>query len=231
MLRIRSIDVGAMGNVAALVEGLRTLRRASSDDQRDAPMADTRERLVALEADDWLVDAWDAAPMHVDVLGFIGRSLWEGMVTIGYVRQQPDVRLHQLLAEALRNARTVIGSKWGNEMALSGLGAEEAAWLAAARQREKAYRDDWNAKGKRERFDFDQCAELPPIEEMARAVEAHDQYDVVYRLESARAVHWGLQALFDNADDREQRVVQTLVLTAASYRMLILQGAGLAGMA
>src|SRR5947207_13928412 len=46
-------------------------------------------------------------PPNVEVLGQIARTLWEGMVTIEYVRQRPEVRIRQLLVAALRKSRQI----------------------------------------------------------------------------------------------------------------------------
>jgi hypothetical protein len=62
---------------------------------------------------------------------------------------------------------------------------------------------------------------------MAKAIGAHDQYEVVYRLESARATHWGLHALYDVSDPR---LLQALTTITGCYRMLLANCAALLDM-
>jgi hypothetical protein len=81
-------------------------------------------------------------PPFLDVLGQIARSLWEGMVTLEYVRQRPDIRVQQMLVGALRTSVAITSSAWGKEGGVAGLRSEEVAVVEEARRREKAYGEE-----------------------------------------------------------------------------------------
>jgi hypothetical protein len=131
----------------------------------------------------------EAKPPFVDIVGQIARTLWEGMVTVEYVGAAPDTRIEQMLVGALNTSSLLQGSDWGKQAKAAGLRPEEAAVVERARKRERAYHDarkELQQAGKPlPPFDHDQCAQLPSIEVMARAIGAHDQYEVMYRLESS----------------------------------------------
>lgn len=173
------------------------------------------------------------APPNLDVLGQIARTLWEGMTTIEYVRQRPEIRVQQLLVAALRTSRLVLTSQWGREKGVRDLDDKPAQLIAKATNHEKAYRKKRRAleqAGKTaEPFDHDQCAALPSVEVMARHNGTHDQYEVVYRMESARATHWGLHAVASE-DEPETRLLQAMTTIAGCYRVILANCAQLLGL-
>ena len=158
------------------------------------------------------------------MLGQIARALWEGMVTLEYVREQPDRRMReQLLVEALHKSRQIALSQWGREYAVPDLDKDASALIQRARTRErrgtpcvawKARKADGEDIGP---FDHDKCAEPPTIEKMAKRIGAHDQYEVVYRMESTRATHWGLHGLPLPEQSDPSRLLQSIFTIAACY--------------
>lgn len=226
-------------DVPGLLADIDTVRQQSGAARDNAlPANDNIKRIAAgawLRADGFARTAHSLATEPVpnlDVLGQIARALWEGMVTLEYVRRSPEIRSEQMLVAALRKTRQIAASAWGRERGARDLGPEPAAFVAHAERREKEYRkarkSRQNAGEDIEPFDYDQCAEPPSIEVMARGIGAHDQYEVVYRMESSRATHWGLHALVPH-DEPPQRLLQAVLTIAACYRGLLFHCAEVLG--
>lgn len=226
-----------MDEVAALVDELGKLLEESSQTRLRAPRATDRMTEVATTA--WLrADevakglqrvATDAAlPTCV---GAFGRMLWEDMTTLEYVQASPETRVPQLLASALDHSRKLAKTKWGKERKLRGLGRDEAEMLKARRRHENEVMKRLGIK-KLTDVPVDDQAVLPKLWQRATAINAYDQFEVPYAMESAGAVHFGLVALYDGRDDETRRgkLLRALTLGVLSYRVLLGRATLLLGM-
>jgi hypothetical protein len=225
--------------IPALVEDLRfTVLQSVRSWQSAPPPRDRMERLAdALRS---RADALGRAALHNleadppfdDIIGQIARTMWEGMVTVEYVRAKPERRIDQMIVGAFRTSALIRNSAWGKGVEALEPPAELVAFSEEASRREKGYRDARNTLKESKLpvpgFDHDECAELPNIEFMARAIGAHDQFEVVYRVESARATHWGLHALYEESPNA--RLLQSTAAVAGCYRVFMANCAKLRGL-
>jgi hypothetical protein len=233
-----------------LVATIRGAREASVTTRASLELPDSPQARLALgmwrRADDLadgvlvLADGQLAEP-----IGVVARTLWEGAVTIEYVRGNLEVRQRQLLISALVARRALRNERWVQEVREDideEVASRERELIDEAKRVEDEYtveRDAAKARGERlEPFDHDRAAELPSVEQRAKEIGAEGQY-LVYRFESA-GVHWqagSLLHLFAEAGAHlaadqapEWRLKQVLALAMASYRVLVSQCMELLGL-
>lgn len=139
--------------------------------------------------------------------GLLARTMWEGVVTLDYIRRRPRSRVRQLRVEGLLTLRAIKKSAWGQEIKEARLSGNQQRCIARARKREAQYRRERKAGAKSGPFDVGQYAALPSMRERAHDVDAVDQYDFVYRLESIASAHW-----------TSNRCFRREVLVLASFR-------------
>jgi hypothetical protein len=227
--------------VEPFIDQIRSAREASRTARAEVRVVDSPEARLALgvwrRADD-LVDGVLAlaAEELAEPIGVLARTLWEGAVTIEYVRGNLEVRQRQLLITALVARRALRNEPWVREVRDEidkDLASREEELIEAAKRAEEEYKAERNAATERGEevgsFDHDRAAELPSVQARARAVGADGQY-LVYRFESA-GVHWqasSLLHLFSEGGEHlaveerpEWRFKQVVVLAMTTYRLLV----------
>lgn len=181
---------GDYTTIDALKQLLRTVRSRVGElhgraGDCSSPLAAACE--ITLDRMSLLVDAVLRLAEHPAVpeaIGLLARALYESMVRLHYLVQNPDRRVEQWVGKYQQDLRKVMRSDWFQDMSWPPelLAELERAHHAhrQARQRERDYRAGRSRLPRSERaaYDHDQGAELPTVKAMAEAIGTAETYPI-----------------------------------------------------